>query len=450
MIHTAASVIGFFLIWLKSLDLLYYFQIKEYRLDRFVSMMKDRGGFQALFAIGKLPGKSLRNIMSAAVATILLTAWSVAAFGSGTLLFLTFAGYFAVAFAATAAGIAVTWLPSYLKRRAIIAAATARIRSLPITTIGITGSFGKTTTKDYLADILSQKFPVAKTPHNMNTEVGVALAILQQVSRDTRYFIAEMGAYRPGEIREICRMTRPRYGILTAIGNQHLDLFGSREKLVAAKKELFLSLPEGGLAFANAARTPVNEVKSRVRAEIIFYHPGDKTVNLNEYHLPPAIIREDLIPCILLARRLGLAPQEIRAGIDRIKGKRQRLTPVAGKNGSTVIDNSYNTNREGFIFSLGVLDGRPEKTKIIVSRGIIELGAEKQETYRQILHVLAKSGITLYTTDADFGASQIKNVRIFKSELAMTDKILTGAGKDTVILIEGKVNKGFISSLLEA
>lgn len=448
MMHLLLTVIGFLLAELKSLDLLYRFQIKEYRLDRFAAMIKDKDP-EVLVTIGKMPARSMRNLLAAAISTGILLVWSVFAFTHDWLLFATIFLYFAIAFLATACGILITWLPSRIRKQFLAFAALARMKRFPVTVIGITGSFGKTTTKEYLFDILSQKYTVAKTLQNMNTTAGVAMSVLTEVGPETQILIAEMGAYKPGEIAEICRMIKPRYGILTAIGNQHLELFGSRERLISAKKELLLALPATGKAFVNAARTQADQLRPGVKAMVVPYYPQDKSINLNAYHLPPEIVRENLIPCILLARELGLAEHMISAGIQTIKGKRQRLTPRTGKNGTVVIDNSYNTNREGFIFSLNLLNNRKEKTKIMVTPGIIELGGEKRQTYDHIIHVLAKTNVSLFTTDADFRKPSIKNVRIFKNEQSLQEAILTEVGSQTVILFEGRMNRGFISSLLQ-
>lgn len=447
MLKLIIIVIGFLLTELKALDFLYNFQIKEYRFDRFAAMIKDRGFVQTFFSVEKLPAKSPRNLLAASAATVLLLGWAAISSMNSFLLAGTFAGYWVLAFAAAAVGVVLTWAPSAVRKSMIIHLASLKIRRRPLKVIGITGSYGKTTTKEYLADILSQKFIIAKTPHNMNTDSGVAMSVLSEIEPTTQFFIAEMGAYKPGEIRDICRMVHPRYAIITAIGNQHLHLFGSREALVKAKKELLESLPKEGKAYVNAGRAPLNQLATGLKATVVPYRAAERGINLNAFNLPPEIIRENLIPCILLARDLGLTEQEIRNGILAIKNKRQRLTPQKGKNGTVIIDNSYNTNKEGCIYSIGVLANRHEQYRILVTRGIIELGREKQSTYQSILHVLAKTDVHLFTTDADFGRVPSPNVRVFESEDKMKDAILAKLGPKTVILMEGKMTGDFISFL---
>src|SRR4030042_3311816 len=135
--------------------------------------------------------------------------------------------------------------------------------------IGITGSYGKTSTKEFLYSILVQKYgerAVLKTEKNLNTEIGIALAILNDLNADHKFFICEMGAYKMGEIRESCQISRPRIGILTGINEQHMAIFGSQENIIKGKYELIESLPPDGMAFFN--------VKSKYCAELY-----DKTSN---------------------------------------------------------------------------------------------------------------------------------------------------------------------------
>jgi UDP-N-acetylmuramyl pentapeptide synthase len=104
----------------------------------------------------------------------------------------------------------------------------------------ITGSYGKTSTKEFLYAILSEKYKVVKTEGNNNTNIGVAYTVLNKVSDDYDYFICEMGAYKIGEIAEICGIVKPEIGILTGINEQHIDLFGSIEKGLSRLRRIYL------------------------------------------------------------------------------------------------------------------------------------------------------------------------------------------------------------------
>ena len=118
--------------------------------------------------------------------------------------------------------------------------------------VGITGSYGKTSTKEFLAAILSEKFKILKTKEHQNSEVGVSLCILNDLRPEYEIFICEMGAYSRGGIKLLCGIAKPKIGIITGINEQHMATFGSQKNIIKTKYELIESLPEDGMAFFNA------------------------------------------------------------------------------------------------------------------------------------------------------------------------------------------------------
>ena len=130
--------------------------------------------------------------------------------------------------------------------------AARRMRSYPGRVIGITGSYGKTTTKLIVADLLASRYRVLKTAAGINTTMGVTRVIREELRDEDEYFVVEVSAYGPGEIREVCGIVRPSLAILTAVGVQHLERFGTPEAIAEAKYELLASLPRGGTAVVNA------------------------------------------------------------------------------------------------------------------------------------------------------------------------------------------------------
>ena len=117
--------------------------------------------------------------------------------------------------------------------------------------VGITGSYGKTSSKNILSDILNVKYNALATPKNLNTYYGLMMTINNNLDKFTDIFIAEMGAYVRGEIKGLCNFVKPKYGILTTIGTAHLESFGSEENIISAKFELIESLPKDGIAVLN-------------------------------------------------------------------------------------------------------------------------------------------------------------------------------------------------------
>ncbi|MEK7079090.1 MAG: Mur ligase family protein, partial [Patescibacteria group bacterium] len=177
----------------KILDLIYVFQIKEYRMDRFIAAVHDEGIVHIILTPRRFPAKSVRNVLIAGISFILLGlhSWLVKddiMSASASLLLFPL-----ISFIFVLLGAYVTSIFAYVKRESIIKKALLLLSKSKVKVIGITGSYGKTTTKEYLYEILSSTFDVAKTDENMNSDVGVALSILRNVKPDTQYFIAEMG-----------------------------------------------------------------------------------------------------------------------------------------------------------------------------------------------------------------------------------------------------------------
>jgi len=146
-----------------------------------------------------------------------------------------------------------------IARNDVLKKATKKIEELKLAgsdlvVIGITGSYGKTSTKEFLAAILSEKFKVLNTKQHQNSEIAVAKCILNDLKPEHQIFIAEVGAYNKGKVKEVCNMLKPKIGIVTGVNEQHLSLFGSMENLLSAEggEELAKSLPSDGLLVLNA------------------------------------------------------------------------------------------------------------------------------------------------------------------------------------------------------
>ena len=320
-------------------------------MDRFIAALHDEGIVHIILTPRRFPAKSIRNVLIFCISFTLLGlhGWlvkddTIGAFASLLLFPLT-------SFILVLLGVYITSIFAYVKRESIIKKAALLLSQSKVTVIGITGSYGKTTTKEYLYEILATTFDVAKTDENMNSDVGVALSILKNVKPDTQYFIAEMGAYRIGEIKKICDFVKPTYGIITAIGNQHLGLFGSRENIIKTKMELLEALPAGGCGWVNSDSLSKNQMSKKIKSSLIFYkNQGDSS--------PIGIF-----PCLLLAQKLGVTKDAISNAIIEIENKVTKSTPIPGLKQCTIIDNSYNTSVEGCVYTIQVLGKCKEKRK---------------------------------------------------------------------------------------
>ena len=266
--------------------------------------------------------------------------------------------------------------------------------------IGITGSYGKTSIKEILKTILSQKYRVLATPASFNTPMGIALTV-KNLDSTHDVFIAEMGARSRGDIKELAALVKPSYGVLTGINNQHMETFGSQEAIEDTKFELFENLAEGGKGFFSSDSEGAMKLWQRfegekysagikgerniVTAENISTGQHGMTFTLKIAGEPPVecgtvLLGRHSVSNICLAAavayKIGLTPEEIARGINRIQSIGHRLELVPNNRNIVIIDDSYNGNVNGVEAALEVLDtfgGR----KIVLTPGLVELG--KQE-----------------------------------------------------------------------
>ncbi len=270
-----------------------------------------------------------------------------------------------------------------------------------LTVIGITGSYGKTSVKNFLAALLSVKYNVLMTPGSYNTTMGVVRTIREMLRPTHEIFIAEMGAKQAGDIREICDLVHPRYGILTSIGEQHLETFGSVDNIIATKFELVDAIPADGAAFLNFDNHHIRSRTVSVPAvtygveEGAAYRATDITVDSHgcqftltapdgescryTTRLLGAHNIQNLAGCMALAHRLGISLKEMVYPIRMLKPVEHRLQLLP--NG--YIDDAYNSNPAGFRSALDVLAGF-DAQRVLVTPGMVELGEQQEALNRQL------------------------------------------------------------------
>ncbi|MBR5560970.1 MAG: UDP-N-acetylmuramoyl-tripeptide--D-alanyl-D-alanine ligase [Clostridia bacterium] len=278
--------------------------------------------------------------------------------------------------------------------------------------IGITGSYGKTSTKFLLRDILSVKYNVLATPSSFNTTMGVTRVIREQLMPSHQVFIAEMGARHVGDIKELVDLVHPTIGLLTSVGPQHLDTFGTIERIKNTKYELIDGLPQNGTAILARDGAICEELYARCPLGKK-YMPGDlmtasdmewgpfgtrftltdvetgesarcQTRLLGEHSIA------NLLLCCTAARTLGMTPAEIAAGVARCQPVEHRLELLNGGGGVTIIDDAFNANPVGAQAALRVLENFPGR-RIIITPGMVELGGEEAQFNRKFGEQMARS-----------------------------------------------------------
>lgn len=292
-------------------------------------------------------------------------------------------------------------------RRMFIARARRALRRASPVVIGITGSYGKTSTKEYLAHILRGRYEVLATPRSYNTLMGVCLTINNNLKRSgpLDYFIVEMGAYIEGEIRAICKLTRPQISLVTAVGPQHLERFGSIEATARAKYEIIEALPRDGVGIFNwddhevrtmyergypdtriavtwenaEHATQLRLLARQVRQTVdgLTFEVVDTLLGEQEQFSTPLVGKHNVTNILLataVARHLGMSLREIAVRVATLQSAEHRLQRKTLPGGITVIDDAYSANPAGARNVLDVLALYREGRRVLITPGIVELG----------------------------------------------------------------------------
>ena len=304
------------------------------------------------------------------------------------------------------------------------------LASMPsLRVIGITGSYGKTSTKHYLQRILSEQYDTLMTPGSFNTTMGVIRTIREYLKPYNEVFIVEMGAKQPGDIKEICDLVHPSVGIVTAVGEQHLESFKTIENVQRTKFELIDALPPDGLAVINddcpyVASRPVDNVKcmryavnntgaANYSVSDIEYAPDGTRFTVNgpdgSITLRTRLVGEcnisNLMAAVIVAMYLKVPAEKIRYAVEKIEQVEHRLNLKRTPGGITIIDDAFNSNPDGSRMAVDVLSRMTGGKRIIITPGMIELG-DKQEEYNRRLgrHIAASVDVAIivgaYNRDA--------------------------------------------------
>lgn len=286
----------------------------------------------------------------------------------------------------------------YYQKQKILALAKQKLSHLKnLKIVAITGSFGKTSTKDILYTLLFKKYYVVKTPKSFNTPLGIAQTILEDTKDNTEIFVCEMGAYKIGEIAKISEFIKPKIGIITAVAAQHLQKFGSIENIAKAKFELVENLPKEGIAILNGESDWLKTLASHLTSgNVVFYgdnreyFASDIKVEVDvtyftmqtpkgktDIHIPLVGKHhvQNFLAATAAALHLGLTLSEIKERAKLLLPTPHRME-IKKIGNIILIDNSFNTNPKSAESSLNLLSTFEKNRKIIVTPGFVELGKE--------------------------------------------------------------------------
>lgn len=288
----------------------------------------------------------------------------------------------------------------------------AKIPNLEV--IGITGSFGKTSTKNVVGSILAKKQPTLISPASYNTPMGLTMTIDKELSNLYRYFVAEMGAYKPGEIRELVNLVKPKYGIVTSVGHQHLETFKSIENVTKTKMELIEGLPTNGLGIINYDNEYIRNYQIKNDVKVLTYSLQDDSCDIygfdikyqeqcmefkfklhkQTYSCSTKLLGrhnvENIMAAILLADHLGYSIDNITSAIKRLAPVKNRLELKRVNNKTIMIDDAFNANEVGIKESIYILGQYQDKKRILITPGLIDLGSISEKIHNDLGMYLTK------------------------------------------------------------
>lgn len=333
--------------------------------------------------------------------------------------------------------------------------------------IGITGSYGKTSTKHYLQAILSEKYEVLITPGSFNTPMGVIRTVRELMKPYHEVFICEMGAKQKGDIKEICELVHPQFGIITAVGPMHLETFKSMDNVQATKFELADALPsQDSLIVINndfeycANRNVTNTeciryaVSSTKNAQycvkdIQYTSEGTKftiigpngfSITLNTRLIGESNL-SNLTAAVIIALRLGVSHEQIMKAVSHIEQVEHRLSMKRTSQGVTIIDDAYNSNPVGSRMAVEALGRFSEGRRIIVTPGMIELGEKQIELNTEFgRHIARNVDVAIivgrYNRDAILKGIEEENI------LSEESVVLVDSFNEAMLYLNPRMQKG--------
>ncbi len=348
--------------------------------------------------------------------------------------------------------------------------AKAKINELKkkLTIIAVTGSYGKTSTKEYLRTILASKFRVLATADHRNTEVGIPLTILNDLTADHEILIAEIGAYDQGTIKRTCEFLQPKIGLVTGVNEQHLSLFGSMDNLLSAEggRELLDCLPANGFLAVNGENKYCRDLYSSAKIDKLAYsfdqlknvivETSSISFSFENKNFRLNILGKhnmlNLLGAIQVAMKIGMTIDEVLHTVQKIDMKQNSYKlyrGTSGKEGITIIDSTYSANPDGVIADLEYLKLFQGK-KIIVMPCLIELGEAGESVHAKIgkkISEICDLGIVTTKEYCKELRGDSKNILCLDEPALVLEKLRGYYSSDVTVLLEGRLQEGLAEKI---
>ncbi|MBP9819444.1 UDP-N-acetylmuramoyl-tripeptide--D-alanyl-D-alanine ligase [Candidatus Woesebacteria bacterium] len=476
------ALIYCFLLLVRFSRWLSLLQQKEYRWDRIITHLQTPEGLEDLVGVipplsqlswsrFKRPRPTARVITSAflVLCLILLGAGAASLWWLGLGL-----GYWTV-IAAVFAILVLLFMPALVLVSAIPTSLISRwqtsrmlrkaeqllARHAPLV-IGITGSYGKTSTKQLLAHVLRQKYSVFATPKSFNTRFSVAQSVVEGYKNE-EIVILEYGAYAPGEIRALASRLTPAWAIITGFAPQHLGLFGSEESIVKAKAELLQALPNHGKAFVNGNDPAVQRIvkAAHLPASLSFQkfawedyswlkkakmsNSGELFIQHQNRSVKTAFVglhyRSIIAAVARVAEELKMSQLAVIKRLSTFEPSSAFITTRQTENGSFIIDDGGTSNPKGFAAALDLVSQLEYPKKILVTSGIVDLGEKTQSIHQELAQLAWQAGVSEVLFVGQQG--KVAFTSVFTSARVIDDivevkTVLENLPAGSLLLIEGR------------
>lgn len=365
--------------------------------------------------------------------------------------------------------LAIAWITlmpidKRLKSAVMNRARKARAQHEDLVVIGITGSVGKTTTKELLGHVLSPMGAVA-TPAHVNTEMGVSkwLTGLLNTAEPPPILIVEMGAYRKGEIALLCSIARPSVGVVTYVGTQHIGLFGSQKNLQDAKGEMVTSLPDDGHAFLNGDNELTRRLADRCPGTAHIVSTGGNadleafdieetangirfTADGQTFDIPLTGTHNvtNVLLCIAVARHVGMPTWDVARRLKTFVPPHKTFA-IEDRRGVTVLNDTHNASQASFKAAVAWAKGQPHKRKVLLTDGLIELGADEERVHREL------GGLCSGTFDRVVFLNRKRQksfAKGYENTVELLAKSTPPVDEGTLLVCEGRMNDSVIDKLI--
>ncbi len=341
--------------------------------------------------------------------------------------------------------------------RALQELANFHRRQLNIPVIGITGSNGKTTSKELINAVLSQQYSTLYTRGNLNNHIGVPLTLLTIKPAEHQIAIIEMGANHIGEIAQLCRIAEPTHGLITNIGKAHLEGFGSLEGVARGKSELYVHLQEhNGTVFINSRNEQLQRLAQHLphkvtypaaddffRAQFISASPYVVYTSENGETVTTQIVGaynfENIAAASCVGKYFEVPIEKINAGIAAYVPHNNR-SQVIKKNTNTILLDAYNANPSSMAASVQNFARAEAGQRVLILGDMFELGSESVAEHRhlgELIAGLAFEGVYLCGPDMQYAAAQVPHARYFATKAALQDWLQAKPVQNSLVLIKG-------------